>query len=194
MLSEDAVYAGVDVEGARDFGMRKRVDITYYDGSALPFGDASFDHVLCTEVLEHVPDPALFLADISRILRPGGSLILTVPWSARLHHAPHDYTRFTKFALDLRLRAAGFNSIVIEERGNDIAAIANKLLVITVRLLRPAKWYRYAWTFVVALALAPFTVGAVLAAHVAMLLNLGSKDDPLGYGVVAVKSLPAGRA
>ena len=72
--------------------MRQKPDITYYDGDMLPFDDASFDHVLCTEVLEHVPDPARFLADLNRVLanrRNAGADRAVVgapsPHAARLH-------------------------------------------------------------------------------------------------------------
>lgn len=193
-LLNAAEYVGVDVEAALEFGMRPTPHITYYDGNTLPFGDGTFDHVLCTEVLEHVPEPKRFLADLNRVLRSGGSLVLTVPWSARLHHMPHDYTRFTRFGLNLLLESAGFSGIVIEERGNDVAVIANKLLVLTVRLLRPRNLIHGFWTWALALVIAPLTLAALVAAHVAMLLRLGSADDPLGYGVIAVKMQPVRRA
>lgn len=193
-LLKDVEYVGVDVEVAPEFGMRRKAEITYYDGNTLPFEDESFDYVLCTEVLEHVPEPRRFLADVNRVLRTSGSLVLTVPWSARLHHTPHDYTRFTRFGLDLLLKAAGFSEIVIEERGNDVAVIANKLLVLTVRLLRPRNPIQGIWTWPLALALAPLTLSALVAAHATMLFRLGSAEDPLGYGVIAIKMQRALRA
>ena len=55
------------------------------DGSTLPFGRASFDLVICRGVLHHVPDRRAALAEIHRVLRPGGEFILSEPsndWSA----------------------------------------------------------------------------------------------------------------
>lgn len=180
-------YVGVDVGMSGNFGMRHQSDIAYYDGKKLPYDDGSFDHVLCTEVLEHVPDPAAFLFDLNRVLRHGGTLVLTVPWSARLHHLPYDYGRFTRFGLAALLESTGFSGVTIEERGNDIAAIANKLIVLVIRLLRPRRLRDCLWTWVLAATLAPVTVGFLGAAHIALFLNAGSKEDPLGYGVTALK-------
>lgn len=187
-LMPSAEYVGVDVDSAGDFGMSQHSYVTYYDGRALPFADGNFDHVLCVEVLEHVPDPVSFLLDLKRVLRSGGSLVLTVPWSARLHHLPHDYTRFTRYWLSDMLRSIGFTNVTIEERGNDIAAIANKLLVLNIRLLRPVQGRDLLWSWVPAALIAPVTLTFLFSAHVALLLGAGSKDDPLGYGVVAVKT------
>lgn len=187
LMSGAVEYIAVDIDSSPAFGMRLREEMRYYDGIRLPFADNSFDVILCTEVLEHVKDPAAFLVDMNRVLRQDGSLILTVPWSARVHHVPHDYSRFSRFGLEANLGAANFCEIEISERGNDIAAIANKLLVLTVRLLRPTH-KRYAlWTWPGALITLPISVLFLCLAHASFALNLGSRDDPLGYGVVAKK-------
>lgn len=188
LLPVGVEYVGVDADLSGEFGMRRQSSITYYDGKRLPYDDGSFDHVLCTEVLEHVSDPLAFLADLKRVLRQGGTLILTVPWSARLHHLPYDYSRFTRFGLIVLLDSAGFSGVTIEERGNDIAVIANKLIVLMIRLLRPRRLRNCVWTWVLAAMLLPVTVVFLGAAHVALLLRAGSKEDPLGYGVIAVKT------
>ncbi|MBO6766225.1 class I SAM-dependent methyltransferase [Maricaulis sp.] len=49
------------------------------NGEALPFPDRSFDRIICSEVLEHVPDPDRFLSEISRLLKPGGIFVASVP-------------------------------------------------------------------------------------------------------------------
>ncbi len=65
----------------------------------LPFANASFDSVLCTQVLEHVVHPATVVAEIARVLRPQGRLVLSAPLAWRLHEQPHDYFRYTRFGL-----------------------------------------------------------------------------------------------
>jgi len=187
LLPAGVEYVGVDADLSGEFGMRHQSDITYYDGKRLPFDDASFDHVLCTEVLEHVQDPKAFLADLKRVLRLGGTLILTVPWSARLHHLPHDYNRFTRYGLKSLLESAGFSILKLDERGNDIAVITNKLLVVMIRLVWPRQLLHRVWSWVLAAMLLPVMIAFLVAAHISMLLHLGSREDPLGYGVIAVK-------
>ena len=188
LLPAGLEYVGVDADLSDEFGMRHQPGIIYYDGKTLPFEKNSFDHVLCTEVLEHVPDPSAFLADLQRVLRQGGTLILTIPWSARLHHLPHDYGRFTRYGLATLLEEAGFSRVTIEERGNDIAVIANKLIVLTIRLLRPRRLHNCVWAWPLAAMLLPVAVVFLISAHIAIYLHAGSREDPLGYGAIAVKS------
>lgn len=188
LLPSDVEYVGVDADTSSEFGMVRQPDVTYYDGIKLPFDDGSFDYVLCTEVLEHVSDPRAFLCDLKRVLRQGGCVILTVPWSARIHHLPYDYSRLTRFGLAALFGSEGFTGVSIVERGNDVAVIANKVLVLLIRLLRPNRWYHLFWSWMLALALAPIVIGFLLAAHVSLFVRAGSAEDPLGYGVVAVKS------
>ena len=186
-LLHGAEYVGLDVESASDFGMRNAPGMVYYDGISIPFPDASFDHILCSEVLEHVPDAKAFMAEVSRVVRTGGSIVLTVPWSARLHHLPHDYRRLTRQGLLALFSESGFIGVRIEERGNDVAVVANKLIVMLIRLLRPSTPVHVPWCWPMALLLAPVAAGFVIAAHVSVALGLGSREDPLGYGVVAIK-------
>lgn len=65
------------------------------DAQNLPFTDASFPVVLCSEVLEHIPEPRKAIAEFFRVLEPGGVLILTTRFVFPVHDAPGDYWRFT---------------------------------------------------------------------------------------------------
>jgi SAM-dependent methyltransferase len=80
----------------------------YYDGINFPFQAANFDAVLCSQVFEHVFTPQDFLAEIHRVLRPGGCLLLTVPFVWDEHEQPHDFARYSSFGLQALLRRAGF--------------------------------------------------------------------------------------
>ncbi len=74
----------------------------------LPVADASFEVLLCTEVLEHVPEPAAAVREMARVLRPGGRLLLTAPLGSVLHQEPyHFYGGFTPHWYRRSLPAAG---------------------------------------------------------------------------------------
>lgn len=83
-------------------------DHIYYDGRHVPLADASVDAVLATEVLEHVFNLEEVLAELRRVLRPGGKLLATVPFAMYEHEVPHDFARYTSFAMHDRLTRAGF--------------------------------------------------------------------------------------
>lgn len=187
-LPESTSYQGIDIGNAHEFGMdRKRSDIVYYVGRTIPFDDQSYDCVLCIEVLEHAEEPQSLIAEIARVLRPDGTLLLTVPWSARQHHLPYDYHRFTRERLRVMLENGGFTHIQITERGNDVGAIANKLTVLTIRLLRTSG-KSFIWRFPLGLLCGVLAVAFIGSAHCSDALAMGSKQDPLGYFVLAKRA------
>lgn len=79
----------------------------------LPFGSDSVDTVVSFSVLEHLREPGGLLSEAFRILRPGGHLIIQVPFMWHVHEAPHDYFRFTRFGLQSLLEAAGFGGVEV---------------------------------------------------------------------------------
>lgn len=83
----------------------------------LPFRDDTFDSVFCSQVLEHVPMPEKALQEFHRCLKPGGSLVISVPHLAYLHNEPHDYFRYTKHGLKAMLERNGFDCVDIEPAG-----------------------------------------------------------------------------
>jgi len=84
---------------------------------ALPFESATFDTVLLTDVLEHIPEPMNLMCEIARILRPGGKLILGVPFLYWLHEVPHDYYRYTEFALRRFCQLSGLRVVELVPYG-----------------------------------------------------------------------------
>ena len=84
------------------------------DATSIPVSDGAFDVVLCTEVLEHVPEPIRVVHELSRILRPGGSLLLTAPLGSGLHMEPHHYYGgYTPYWYHRFLSEAGFGRIAV---------------------------------------------------------------------------------
>ena len=74
---------------------------------AIPVEDARFDHVVCTQVLEHLPEPLRVIAELGRVLKPGGTLWLSAPLFYAEHEKPYDFFRYTRTAWAL-LEDAGF--------------------------------------------------------------------------------------
>jgi SAM-dependent methyltransferase len=101
---------------------KRSVDI-FGDGRALPFADASFDTVLSTEVLEHVLAPQEVVDEMARVLKPGGRLLVTVPFIQPLHELPSDYFRYTPSSLRKLAEEAGLEVETLEARGNYAAAL-----------------------------------------------------------------------
>jgi SAM-dependent methyltransferase len=85
--------------------------------TSLPFADNTFDVALCNQVLEHVPEPYQVLAEIQRVLKPGGKLYFSAPQSWHQHQKPHDYYRYTSYGLTYLMQKAGFNIKVLEPLG-----------------------------------------------------------------------------
>ncbi len=97
-------------------------DLVAGDGSSLPFPDGCFDRVIAAEVLEHVPDDSRVLAELARVLRPGGVIAVTVPrwypeaanWalSSEYHNVPGGHVRIYRHRqIGQRLHRAGLTPL-----------------------------------------------------------------------------------
>lgn len=83
--------------------------VTYVaDLACLPVPDQHYDMIICTQVLEHVPDPGKVLKEFQRILKPGGSLWLSAPLYYAEHQIPYDFYRYTQYGLSHMLAENGF--------------------------------------------------------------------------------------
>jgi len=119
-------YIGLDIESAINYDANVKPDFVW-DGRQMPFESASFDSAFGTEVLEHCPDPEIFLKEVYRILKPGGVFFFTVPFLWNLHEVPHDEYRYTPFSLKRHLKNSGFININIKATGGWHAAMAQML-------------------------------------------------------------------
>jgi SAM-dependent methyltransferase len=92
------------------------------DVMSLPFGDQTFDTVICLEVLEYVPSPEAALAEMSRVLRKGGGLILSAPFNTRPDTVT-DFWRFTAPGLRHLATSAGLEVTRVREQGAAVSAL-----------------------------------------------------------------------
>jgi SAM-dependent methyltransferase len=127
-------YIGLDIESSGHPSDAKKPDI-YYDGKRIPLNDASVDHVFSAEVFEHVFNAAELFAEIHRILKPGGTHILTCPFVWPLHEEPYDFARYTPYALQAMLLEAGFAEVRCEKHGHAVEVIAQLLLMQVLRAI-----------------------------------------------------------
>ena len=110
--------------GTWDFS---NVDIVS-DITAIPEPDGSFDAVLCTEVLEHLTDPVQALGELTRLLRSGGTILITAPFWSLTHFAPYHYaTGFNRYFYEHHLGRLGFEIIEIVPNGNFFECIGQEL-------------------------------------------------------------------
>lgn len=120
---DEIILADWENSPFKDIHVDVRCDIS----KELPFQDSSFDTVLLSDVLEHIPFPQNTLREVTRILRPGGSALINVPFVHRLHEAPYDYNRYTEYMLKLLAEDAGLSIVKLEALGGGYAVLIDLL-------------------------------------------------------------------
>ena len=97
------------------------------DITSIPLADQSVDAIMCTEVLEHIPDPIAAIKEFSRLVKPGGCLLLTAPFASITHFAPYHFaTGFNRYFYETHLPANGFAIEDTQLNGNFFEYIAQE--------------------------------------------------------------------
>ena len=89
----------------------------------LPFEDESFETVLCMVVMEHLEYPPKAIAEMHRVLKPGGRILVSVPFLFPIHDSPGDYWRFTKYGLQILFKDWDIETLQAETTMNETFAV-----------------------------------------------------------------------
>lgn len=153
------------------------------DITSIPVKNSSYDNVLCTEVLEHVPNPHQAIEEISRILKRKGKLILTAPFCSQTHFSPYFFmTGFSPNWYREVLTNNGFKITKMQANGNYFDYICQELI----RLPRVAD--KYSLLNKLSYLLYIFTIPLVIIFSIISKLSKGSeKQLCFGWQIVAIK-------
>jgi SAM-dependent methyltransferase len=119
-------WVGVDIERSPEVAERRRTDAEFvvFDGVRLPFEDGSFDGVYCKQVLEHVRSPEPLLAEVARVLRPGGAFAGSTSQLEPFHS--YSTWNYTPYGLKLLLSQAGLTLEEVRPGIDSLALIVNR--------------------------------------------------------------------
>jgi SAM-dependent methyltransferase len=151
----------------------------YADAHCLPIADNSIDTVLLLDVLEHLTHPDQCLCEIARVIKPGGTVILKVPFLYPLHDEPLDFQRWTCYGLRQLAHRYGFSirqDIQLGRSFETVGLLTN--LAISKAVLR---WMRKRSVLLILAVIAPLIILSVNLLGW-LLTPIDSKQDGLCYG------------
>ncbi len=96
-----------------DYDLRSESIDLRGDGQQLPFKNEMFDTIISIDVLEHIPNPEKFVSEILRVIKPGGTVILSTPFFFYMHEEPNDFFRFSRYGLEILFERNGFSVLEI---------------------------------------------------------------------------------
>lgn len=105
------------VDWENTFHKNPFIDVSSNLNDPLPFPNDEFDTILLSDVLEHISEPDKLWFEMARILKTDGRLILNVPFYYKIHEMPHDYYRYTEFALRRFAEKSGLKVLMLKPMG-----------------------------------------------------------------------------
>ena len=115
-------YIGLDIEHSGNWDTKEMIDV-FYDGKTFPFKDQSIDGVFSSETFEHIFNLEEIIAEINRVLKKDGHLLITCPFFWPEHEVPYDYARYSSFGIKHLLEKHGFVIVEQQKTGNYITAM-----------------------------------------------------------------------
>lgn len=149
----------------------------------LPIGSEVADSVVSLSVMEHLCEPQTMLNEAFRILKPGGGIVLQVPWQWWIHEAPYDFFRYTPYGLKYLFEKAGFVDVVVAPQSGFFTVWILKINYFSQRLIRGPRLIRWA----IKALLLPFWYLGQIAAPLLDKLDRNWALETSGYYVTAKK-------
>ena len=131
-------YRGLDIDSP--ITRKQGIADDLYDGTKFPYQNDSFESALCNQVLEHIFNPDEFLTEINRVLKPGGILLLTVPFVWDEHEQPYDYARYSSFGLNALLAKNNFKIISHKKLAADATILFQLTNAYLYKLIQQWPW------------------------------------------------------
>jgi len=168
---------------------RSEVTVEYGNGCDMKYPPGSFDTVLNIQVLEHVFSPNLMIAEMCRVLRPGGNLIMLIPQTSTLHMVPNHYYNFTRFWIEEAMRRNGMEVLELVPLGGVWRSMASHLIYAVFQAMRtgyvsPKEIRRPLLFYPLLPLMLAFTLAAVPAC---LLFSLGDLEEEANNHLVVAR-------
>lgn len=135
-------YIGVDIETSGHDHAASKIDF-FYDGKTLPFESNRFDGLVSFETLEHVFGLDEIFAELNRVIKPGGKLMLSVPFVWDEHEIPYDFARYTSFGMRHLLSKHGFEVIEYKKTTTYFLTVCQMFIAYLYQHVLPEnKWWK----------------------------------------------------
>ena len=179
MAYKDYVAENICVDWENTLHKNEYLDFAYDVTKALPFKDGEFDTVILSDVLEHIPQPERLWQEVARVLAIRGKIIMNVPFYYWVHEQPHDYYRYTEFALRRFVEIYGMRVVQLNAIGGVPEILAD---VFSKNVLRLPKIGRL--LAMVAQRLTSFFIATKCGKRMS---EATGRSFPLGYFLIAEK-------
>lgn len=185
-FSQCESYVGLEYES--DIAKKLFSPDFFYDGVTFPFESASFDSLVSFEVMEHVDDIDVFFSEIVRVLKPGGKMIVSVPFCWMEHEIPHDYRRFTKIGLERYLEKKGFEiEMSRKSTGPFYSTLANFVIIMRSKL-------RYILSYFADILILPLTLVLHIIGFIEWLLGSDGVSYTSTIVLAKFRGVPLGKS